>query len=64
LIAGGTGACIATAGAIFAWNQGPEFGPHWYAVGLAVTALPCAWIGGKLMGSDPPGLSKMAGNGV
>jgi peptidoglycan/LPS O-acetylase OafA/YrhL len=64
LIAGGIGACIATAGAIFAWNQGPEFGPHWYAVGLAVTALPCAWIGGKLMGSDPPGLSKMAGNGV
>jgi len=62
LITGGIGACIATAGAIFAWNQGLEFGPHWYAVGLAVTALPCAWIAGKINGHTPHFLAKGAGS--
>lgn len=50
LITGGIGMCIAIAGAIFAWNKGPEFGPHWYALALVITALPCAWIGGKIEG--------------
>ena len=39
-------ACIA--GAIFTWNRGPEFGPHWYPVALIILALPTAWLGGKL----------------
>ena len=26
----------------------PAFGPHWYPVALIVTAIPCAWLGGKL----------------
>jgi len=48
LILGGIGTVFAIAGAVVAWMKGPEFGPHWYAVLLVVTALPCAWIGGKL----------------
>ena len=30
------------------WNKGPEFGPHWYPLALVATALPCAWLGGRL----------------
>jgi len=26
----------------------PEMGPLWYSTALAVTAIPCAWIGAKL----------------
>jgi hypothetical protein len=40
------GMVLATAGAVATWNQG--LGPHWYAVSLIVTALPAAWVGGKL----------------
>ena len=57
LITGGIGMCIAIAGAFFAWNKGPEFGPHWYAVALVITALPCAWLGGKI-GDTPHFLAK------
>jgi hypothetical protein len=55
LIAGGIGMALAVLGTIFAWDKGPEFGPHWYAIAVALTALPCAWIGGKLrlMGTVP-----------
>ena len=40
------GMVLATAGAVATWNMG--LGPHWYAVSLIVTALPAAWVGGKL----------------
>jgi hypothetical protein len=26
----------------------PELGPRWYPLALIVTAIPCAWLGGKL----------------
>ena len=49
-------------GAAATWNRGPAFGPHWYALALVVTALPTAWVGGKLhlmqlraRGNDKPG---------
>ena len=48
LILGAIGTAIAIAGATATWNSGPEFGPRWYPIALVVTALPCAWIGGKL----------------
>ncbi len=48
LIAGSIGMALAVVGAIFAWGKGPEFGPHWYAIAVALTALPCAWIGGRI----------------
>jgi peptidoglycan/LPS O-acetylase OafA/YrhL len=60
LITGGIGMCIALAGAIYAWDKGPEFGPRWYALALVITALPCAWIGGKINGDTPHLLAKGA----
>ena len=48
LVLGVMGFIISTAGAVATWNRGPELGPHWYPVALIVTAIPCAWLGGKL----------------
>ncbi len=33
----------ATLGSVVAWN----LFPHRYPVALAITALPCTWLGGK-----------------
>lgn len=44
------GMVLATAGAVATWNQG--LGPHWYPLSLVVTALPAAWVGGKLGSRD------------
>ena len=46
LIGGVLGLVVSIVGAVVTWNR--DLGPHWYAIGLAVTALPCAWVGGKL----------------
>lgn len=48
LVGGVVGLIVSTAGAIATWNGGPAFGNHWYPVALIITALPCAWMGGKL----------------
>jgi peptidoglycan/LPS O-acetylase OafA/YrhL len=48
LILGGIGALLALVGVWVSSQKGPEFGPMWYAVVLVLTALPCAWIGGRL----------------
>jgi len=48
LVYGVVGVVLSIAGAAATWNKGPEFGPHWYPVALVVTAMPCAWLGGKL----------------
>jgi len=48
-LAGGViGLVLSTVGAAVTWNMGPAFGPHWYPLALIATALPCAWVGGKL----------------
>jgi hypothetical protein len=47
LIGGTIGMILGTIGAAVTWNRA-ELGPHWYPVALVVTALPCAWIGGKI----------------
>jgi hypothetical protein len=39
-LAGGLAGLIAT------WNM--NFGPHWYPIALAVTAIPAVWLGGAL----------------
>jgi hypothetical protein len=44
IIGGIIGFFIAIAGTIVMWDQPP----HWYPIALVVTALPCAWLGGKL----------------
>ncbi len=48
LVGGGIGFAVSIVGAVATWNHEPPLGPHWYSLALAVTALPCAWLGGKL----------------
>ena len=45
LLSGGIGLVISAIGVAATWNAGPEFGPHWYPIALAATALPTAWAG-------------------
>lgn len=40
------GLVLGTAGAVAA--IGAEMGPAWFPIALVVTALPCAWLGGRL----------------
>jgi hypothetical protein len=48
-LAGGViGLVLSVVGAVMAWNKVDTLGPHWYPLALVATALPCAWIGGKL----------------
>ena len=54
LVGGFIGLVLATVGAAATWNQGPEFGPHWYPLALVATALPCAWAGARLGGEGRP----------
>lgn len=44
---GGVEFVLAGASAIFLLPM-QFFGPDWYYYGLLVTALPCAWLGGRL----------------
>jgi hypothetical protein len=46
LILGGIGLVLSTVGAIGAIKM--DLGPAWYPILLALTALPCAWLGGVL----------------
>jgi len=46
LLGGAIGLLVSIIGAVATWNR--DLGPHWYPVALAVTALPCAWLGGKI----------------
>jgi drug/metabolite transporter (DMT)-like permease len=48
LLGGVVGLVLSTVGTVATWNRGAEFGPHWYPISLIITALPCAWVGGKL----------------
>lgn len=46
LVGGAVGLILCIVGAVATWNS--DIGPHWYSVLLAVTELPCAWLGGWL----------------
>jgi hypothetical protein len=46
LLNGLIGVALSTLGAVVTWNR--ALGPHWYPLVLVVTALPTAWLGGKL----------------
>ena len=56
LLNGLIGVALSTLGAVVTWNR--ALGPHWYPLALVVTALPTAWLGGKLrlmqLGSNQP----------
>lgn len=47
LALGFAGLVLSTAGAITAITMS-DLGPNWYPISLALTALPCAWLGGIL----------------
>lgn len=44
LVPGVIGLCLSLVGAVAMWDAGPA----WYSLGLAASALPCAWLGGRL----------------
>ncbi len=48
LVGGAVGLVLSIVGAVATWNHVPSLGPHWYPLALVATALPCAWLGGKL----------------
>ena len=47
VICGIIGSVVATAGAIAAIAMA-DLGPDWYPIALAVTGLPCVWLGGVI----------------
>ena len=47
LAVGIVGLALSLLGTVLHWNAGPEYGPRWFLLALVVTALPCAWLGGK-----------------
>jgi dipeptide/tripeptide permease len=53
LSVGFIGLALTIVGVAMHWNKGPEFGPKWFSVALVLTALPCAWAGGKLVMARP-----------
>ena len=50
LALGAVGLVVSTVGVVATWNQGPEFGPKWYPLGLVASAIPFSWMGGRLFG--------------
>jgi hypothetical protein len=46
LILGVVGTVLGIAGVVATWNSG--LGPRWYAIALAVLAIPQCWAGGKI----------------
>jgi hypothetical protein len=46
---GWVGVVFGLVGVIVSWNA--EMGPRWYAIALAVFAIPQSWLGGKLYAS-------------
>ncbi len=49
----GIGVLLGLIGVGANWNKGPEFGPHWYGVGIIVVSAPCTWLGGVLACARP-----------
>lgn len=49
LILGVVGTILGLVGVVATWNL--HLGPRWYAIGLAVLAIPQCWLGGKIFES-------------
>ena len=47
ILGGLIGLVLGSLGAAATWKH-TELGPHWYPMALVATALPCAWVGGKI----------------
>jgi hypothetical protein len=48
LALGAVGLVLSISGAVAMWDAGPA----WFNLGLVATALPCAWAGGRLRGTQ------------
>jgi hypothetical protein len=48
MVGGGLGLVASVVGAVATWNSPIANQSHWYAIALAVLALPQAWLGGWL----------------
>jgi hypothetical protein len=53
IVLGAIGTLLALLGLIGTWMVSPMLGPLWYPALLVVTALPCTWLGGKLLQNTP-----------
>lgn len=53
MVLGVVGTVLGLAGVVVSWNQ--ELGPRWYAITLAVLAIPQSWLGGKIYGMGKKG---------
>jgi hypothetical protein len=49
VVLGCIGTLLRLMGVLFTWNKGPEFGPLWFSISVAVSALPCTMLGGRLI---------------
>jgi hypothetical protein len=48
LALGCVGLVLSLVGVVLTLTKGPELGPLWYPIAIAASALPCAWVGGRL----------------
>ena len=48
VVLGAIGFAISAVSVVATWNRGAEFGPHWYPILLAVSAIPVSWLGAQL----------------
>jgi hypothetical protein len=49
IVLGIIGTVIGLAGLFVAWTASPLLGPLWYPALLVLTAIPCTWLGAKLV---------------
>lgn len=49
IVLGIIGTIFGLAGLAMAWMMRPNLGPLWYPLLLVVTAIPCTWLGARLV---------------
>ena len=52
LVLGAIGTLVNILAAVATWHKGPEFGPHWYPLALALLSMPQSWAGARLFESQ------------
>lgn len=49
IVLGIIGTIVGLAGLAVTWMARPNLGPLWYPILLVVTAIPCTWLGARLL---------------
>jgi len=49
IVLGIIGTIVGLAGLAMAWMMRPNLGPLWYPILLVLTAIPCTWLGARLV---------------